>query len=227
MSLKVCAVVVVGAGAVLTALYPRICAAARSVDAMRGAVNTLLGLGVLLYSGVFLALALLATEFIELFFGHKFAPAGEPLALLAVTPMLNIVDMLYGMTFIALKRIWTYLIVTAVATVVNVGAALILIPWLEHNGAALATVVSSVVVVALGTHQLSRALGGPVLWNVILWPGICFLVAASCATLISNPWAATAGGLAAFCIVALVARNKLRADWRSLEALSFRAGASE
>jgi len=46
---------------------------------------------------------------------------------MAIFPMLSVIDILYGMTFIALSRIWTYLVIMVIATVVNLGASLILI----------------------------------------------------------------------------------------------------
>jgi O-antigen/teichoic acid export membrane protein len=223
---RVGAVVTMVAGAALTALYPRICGAgAGSRDAMRRGVNLLLTWIVLAYFAVFIALTLPSNEIIRVLFGPKFGPAGSVLALMAIFPMLSVIDILYGMTFIALSRIWTYLVIMVIATIVNLGASLILIPRLADGGAAIAAVLSSLVMVALGAHQLARALEGPVLWNVLLWPGVCFVVGVGCALPIRQPILAAAAGLIAMGIAALALRNELHLNRAALEAIVFRQSA--
>jgi O-antigen/teichoic acid export membrane protein len=220
---RVCSIAVLAGSAVIAALYPRICSAgAGSAEDTRRAVNTLSSLTILVYCAVGLALALPSTGIITLLFGKKFAASGPTLAIMAMTPMLNLIDMLYSFVFIALKRIWAYLAVMATSTVATLVSSLILVPSLGHNGAGLSWLISGAVSVIVANRILSRALGGRLLWHVIFWPLVCLAVATGVALLVPNQWARAAVGLVVFGACAWVLRNRLGIDWHALRALTFR-----
>jgi len=175
----------------------------------------------LIYGPVFLLLALPSTEMMSLLYGPKFAIAGPSLAIMAITPVFNLIDLLQGFVFIAMKRIWSYFLVMTITTASSLIASLILIPRLGFKGAAWGIVISSVVSVMVANHMQTRTLGRPLLWNALLWPGVCLAAGSGCALLIPNRWVAAAAGIVVFGLLAFLLRRRMGLDFQALKALTF------
>jgi len=220
LPMRVIGMVMLPTGAILTAAYPGLCrAAAKGRDVLRRGISTLFIYLFFWNLAIFMGLYFLAMPITILLFGKAFSPAGPVLALLAISPVFKTFDILYGMTFIAVKRTRTYLVITVAATLVNIVATLILIPVLSYAGAALASIACDLTVVIVGSVVLSRYLGGSPLSGVVIAPSVSFLAGIACALLAGGSWAACFAGLGGFVVVGIILMHRLGWGLLSLKAL--------
>jgi O-antigen/teichoic acid export membrane protein len=104
-------------------------------------------------------LALIATDLIDTMFGAQYAPAGIALAILVWGQALDSINPLLAQTLRATDREWSVAKVTGAGAAFNFAANLALIPLYGLYGAAVATVASFALVLAINQHILRRALG--------------------------------------------------------------------
>jgi len=218
LPMRIVGMVMLPTGAIATAAYPGLCrAAAKGHSVLHHGIRTLFTFLFFWNLAVFMVLYFPSMHITTLLFGKAFSPAGPLLALLAISPLLKTIDMLYGMTFIAIKRTHAYLAITLAATLVNIGAALVLIPVLSYAGAALAAIACDVTIVIVGSLVLSRYLGTSPLSGAVIAPGVSFLVGIVCALFVpGESWVACFAGLGVFAVVGIILMRKLGWGWLSL-----------
>jgi O-antigen/teichoic acid export membrane protein len=110
----------------------------------------------LLILGVGLAAGLsgLAAEGIFFVFGASFLPAAPTLRLLALALALDFVNRCFANALIALDEEKHLIKNFTVASLGKISFSFLLIPWYQNNGAALATVLSEMLVLALQLRSL-------------------------------------------------------------------------
>jgi O-antigen/teichoic acid export membrane protein len=113
------------------------------------------------------SLGLLADPLCRAFFGPQFAPAADPLRLLAPVVVLFGVMVLCSVLVLSRSRPRRMVYTVSVAAAVNIGLNFALIPPLNENGAALAMLGSMVVYVAIA-FTLAVAEVGRIQWASML-----------------------------------------------------------
>ncbi len=119
-------------------------------------VTELLSLAILLFPIPLLLLAVAARDVMVLLFGTEFAAAGSALTLLAGGLAVMMLTGALGPMLIAVRRERANLAIGATAVVFNIGLNLILIPQFDADGAALATLLTELLVLALAFALLRR-----------------------------------------------------------------------
>ena len=156
---KLYAVAIAAAGVLYTAFYPKLAGAFGDAAAMRreGARygEALLALG----PPVALAAAVLAPDLLDLLFGAEFAGASTALRVLFVYAGVIYLSMTFGVPLMAWDDETSYLRAAVGGGVANVVLNVLLIPRFGIEGAAVATLLSEVVVM-LGMAARYRRLAG-------------------------------------------------------------------
>ncbi|MDP8222772.1 MAG: flippase [Candidatus Lernaella stagnicola] len=148
-------------------------------------------------------LAIIAWDLMPLMFGPEFAPAAAALAILVWGQALDSINPLLAQTLRATDREWSVAKVTGIGAAFNFAANLALIPSFGLYGAAVATVASFALVLAINQHILRRALGafdiaGP-LARTVLATAIMAIVLIAMSRFVLHEW--SPGGRLAVLIV--------------------------
>lgn len=146
-------------GVIVAAMFPAMARLHRQSRAeLRRAYLTVLVVLTLLGIPVMLALLLFAGPVIHLLYGTAYAPSASVLRLLAVAVFLIFVDTANTMLLYSGDELGTVLAFSLVTTAANVLLNLILIPRYSYNGAAVATIASTVLSLCIFTPTVLRYL---------------------------------------------------------------------
>ncbi len=146
-------------GVIVAAMFPAMARLHRQSRAeLRRAYLTVLVVLTLLGIPVMLALLLFASPIIHLLYGTAYAPSASVLRLLAVAVFLIFVDTANTMLLYSGDELGTVLAFSLVTTAANVLLNLILIPRYSYNGAAVATIASTVLSLCIFTPTVLRYL---------------------------------------------------------------------
>ncbi len=133
-------------GLFYTATFPVI---SRLLNKDREAVRVILAMSlriiVTLVLPATIAISLLAPQFIVLLFGESFKPGALALAILVWTVFLSGLSVVYSQTVLVSRHKVVYAIGTAIGAVLNTVLNFLLIPQWSLDGAAIATVVTELV----------------------------------------------------------------------------------
>jgi len=132
----------------------------------------------------------LARPVVDAFFSDELASAATPARWLVAGQALNFLTQLAFITLVASNRRRQYPIATSLGLVVNVSLNLVLIPDHDVMGAAIATIVTEFVVLAVLLHALRGLPLRPLPGRALLRIGLAGVVAASTAALSvqAAPW---------------------------------------
>lgn len=146
-------------GVIVAAMFPAIARLHRQSRAeLRRAYLTVLTVLTLLGVPVMLALLLFADPVVRLLYGAEYAPSVTVLRLLAIALFLIFVDTANTMVLYSGDELGTVLILSLGTTAANVLLNLILIPRYSYNGAAVATIASTVLSLLIFTPTVLRYL---------------------------------------------------------------------
>lgn len=146
-------------GVIVAAMFPAIARLHRQSRAeLRRAYLTVLMVLTLLGVPVMLALLLFADPVVRLLYGAEYAPSVTVLRLLAIALFLIFVDTANTMVLYSGDELGTVLILSLGTTAANVLLNLILIPRYSYNGAAVATIASTVLSLLIFTPTVLRYL---------------------------------------------------------------------
>jgi len=174
-------------------------------------------------AGIAVGFALVASPVIDLLYGERYAPAAGAARLLVAAAAIQFFSYLCFTTLASIGRNAAYAIGGAVGLAVNIGLNVVLIPAYSFDGAAIATVVTEVVVVAFLLVALVRV-GALV---SIPWRAMALVVVATAAMVAAYivvdaiaPWfvaASVAGAvfIGALHLLRLEGPGGLRALWLS------------
>ena len=143
------------APALLAAVLPEL-VRAKSRAAFRDTFGQALVIVVLIVAFVVPVFAVLAEPIIDAFVGADLVAAARPARWLVLGQALNFATQLVFITLVARDRRARYPIATATGLVVNVSLNVVLIPRYEVMGAAVATIVTEVVVIAMLVTALRK-----------------------------------------------------------------------
>ncbi|MHB8507793.1 MAG: flippase [Candidatus Dormibacteria bacterium] len=136
-------------GIAMSAAFPRLAArsfAGASINLNLARLARLFG-AVSLPGGV--ALAVLASDVLAVMYGHPYVRSTVVLQILAVVPAIGLLNMLIGQALVILNAQLRQMVVAVIASGVNVGLNLLLIPRYGGTGAALANAMSELMTLAL------------------------------------------------------------------------------
>ncbi|MGH9158095.1 MAG: polysaccharide biosynthesis C-terminal domain-containing protein [Acidimicrobiales bacterium] len=176
----------------------------------------------LVVGGVGLAavFAVFALPLMETFYGARFGPASGAARLLMVGQAVNYLTTLCFFALLAAGRNRRYVVAASAGLGLNVGLNLVLIPAASYRGAAAATVVTEVVVLAILGHA-ALALPGlrPLPWRMAGMSLLSAAVMGGAAALVVGrlPWPLAALASGAVYLLGLAALGAGRA-WRELSA---------
>jgi O-antigen/teichoic acid export membrane protein len=159
-------------------------------------------LGISLLVPCAIAYGLLADPICRLFFGAELESAAEPLRLLAPVVVLYGLVVL-GNSLIVSRRDPKLLVgIIGVVSLVNLGLNLFLAPRLEENGAALAMLLSEVLLACAVLTVALRTVNGISTSSTVAAPGLAGLAMAGVLVpLGSAPWAALCAGVLVYGLV--------------------------
>ena len=145
--------------AILFALFPLLCRLASQASnaismAARKCLDVLLLIGIPLAAGMLL----LSDEIIMTLFGARFDASVPLLQVLSISVMLMYADGVFVQVLIATQRQKRLALTAIVAACLNVGMNLALIPSLGALGAAITTVLTEILVIAMNFGFLPRAI---------------------------------------------------------------------
>lgn len=146
----------------------------------------------------------LARPVVDAFFSDELASAATPARWLVAGQALNFATQLVFITLVASNRRRQYPIATSLGLVVNISLNMVLIPDYDVMGAAVATIITEVVVLAVLFHALRGLPLRPLPARALLRIGVAGVVAAGTAALAvqAAPWyVAGVGAAAAFVAV--------------------------
>ncbi len=146
-------------GVIVAAMFPALARLHRQSRAeLRRAYITVLAVLTLVGIPVMLALLLFASPIVHLLYGAEYARSAAVLRLLAVAVFLIFVDTANTMLLYSGDELGTVLAFSLVTTAANVLLNLILIPRYSYNGAAVATIASTVLSLCIFTPTVLRYL---------------------------------------------------------------------
>lgn len=156
-----------------------------------------------------------ASPLVETLYGERYTPAAGAARLLVLGQAINYLTTLCFFALLAVGRNRRYVLAALAGLVVNVGMNLVLIPALSYEGAALATVLTELVVLAVLVPATLELQGvRPLPWRVLL------VTAVSGAALLAT--AALASGrlawplAAALAVAAYLASLAAAGTWKEL-----------
>ena len=133
----------------------------------------------LLGSGFGAVIAGLSNDFIVLIFGKTFYEAGPTLALMAFALVLNFASWPFSTAIIALNKERQFILVFFISASSNIILNIVLIPLWQDQGAAIATILSSIILIILQFRvigynllkqfQLGRLALGPLVTGCLTW----------------------------------------------------------
>jgi O-antigen/teichoic acid export membrane protein len=132
--------------------------AARDRDRLRLFVREFASVIALVAPLPFLLLATAPHDLIVLLYGSAYEDAAPVLAILAVAVALMILSGVVGPLLVAVGRERSTMVISAAAAVLNIAANFVLIPLLDAQGAALATVLTEIAVLGTAAVLLQREL---------------------------------------------------------------------
>jgi len=177
--------VLVVASILCTAWFPRIAAAYSSgPDSLRRTARPAAEAAVVLSLPVAAGTALVAAPFVALFYGKEFAEAVPVLIILAICAVPTFFNMMADQILAAQGRQVSWVKVIAIATALNIGANLVLIPHFEARGngavgAALSLLGTEIFELAAALFLLPWLLSWPLLGRVSRATGATLLMASA------------------------------------------------
>ncbi|MEJ7785397.1 MAG: flippase [Solirubrobacteraceae bacterium] len=133
--------------------------AARDRERMRRFTRELLSIVALVAPLPVVLLAIAPEDLVVLIYGQQYAEAAGPLPILAFAVAVMAFSGVVGPLIVALGFERATLAITAAAVILNVGANVLLIPVLDARGAAVATLLTELVVIVPAAVILIRATG--------------------------------------------------------------------
>jgi O-antigen/teichoic acid export membrane protein len=152
---------------------------------------------------VSLVLAFASTDLVTAIAGDRYRASGEPLAILGISVILGFLNYLVGYGLLAAYQERRRLLISAVGLGVNVGLNLLLIPRYGPTGAAVALVLSDVLIVAWQAVLIDRGPFGFPLRDLLLKPLGAAALGAVCGLAVTK-WSDLAAGVLAACVYAIV-----------------------
>ena len=135
---------------------------------------------------VALLMTLLASQLIQFVFGSEYLGGVVTLQTLAWAMVLSAGHSLLGNTLMAADYQNKILKIMAAATVMNICLNLVLIPRYSYNGAAAATLLSSIIIFVFCFYNVTRYLCNISVRDVLLKPLVCIIIAGILSWYINN-----------------------------------------
>jgi O-antigen/teichoic acid export membrane protein len=148
-----------------------------------------------------LFLAFASTDLVTAIAGDRYSASGEPLAILGISIVLGFFNYLLGYGLLAAYQERRRLVISGVALGVNVGLNVVLIPLYGPTGAAVALVLSDLMIVAWQAALVHRGVIAFPLPELLTKPLVAAAVGALCGLAVAQWSDVAAGVLAAFVYV--------------------------
>ena len=138
-------------------------------------------------------LFVMAPRLIELMFGESYSAATSTLRVLTFTVLILFITALYAYLFLALQRQRFYTISSGLCLAVNILSGIVLIPYFNHLGAAMAALTGEIIFCLSGAWMLyglglrlsiMRVVVAPMLLAVVVMPLLYWALSASILTAI-------------------------------------------
>jgi len=150
---------------------------------------------------VSLVLAFASTELVTAVAGDRYRESGEPLAILGISIVLGFLNYLLWYGLLAAYQERRKLLIVAVGLGVNVGLNLLLIPPYGPTGAAIALVLSDLLIVAWQAALIHRRIFAFPLRELLPKPLAAVALGALCGLALAE-WSDVAAGLLSACVYA-------------------------
>lgn len=149
-----------------------------------------------------LVLAFASTDLVTVIAGDRYRASGEPLAILGISIVLGFLNYLLGYGLLAAYQERRRLLISAVALGVNVGLNFLLIPPYGPTGAAVALVMSDLLIVAWQAALIHRGVFAFPLRDLLPKPLVAAALGALCGLAVAK-WSDVAAGFLAACVYAI------------------------
>jgi O-antigen/teichoic acid export membrane protein len=149
-----------------------------------------------------LALAFASTDLVTAIAGDRYQASGAPLAILGISIVLGFLNYLLGYALLAAYQERRKVLIVAVGLGVNVGLNLLLIPPYGPTGAAVALVVSDLLIVAWQAALIHRGIFAFPLRGLLPKPLVAAALGALCGLAVAK-WSDVAAGFLAACVYAI------------------------
>ena len=146
-----------------------------------------------------LVLAFASTDLVTAIAGDRYRASGEPLAILGISIVLGFLNYLVGYGLLAAYQERRRLLISAVGLGVNVGLNLLLIPPYGPTGAAVALVISDLLIVAWQAVLIHRGIFAFPLRDLLPKPLVAAALAVLCGLGVAE-WSDVAAGFLAACV---------------------------